>query len=54
MPGRSGFEALLELTSLKDNLKILIVSMYPENQFAERSIKAGALGYLTKVQHPKN
>ncbi len=53
MPGRSGFEALLELTSLKENLKILIVSMYPENQFAARSIKAGALGYLTKGTTPE-
>lgn len=53
MPGRSGFEALLELTQLKTNLKILIVSMYPENQFAARSIKAGALGYLTKGTTPE-
>lgn len=53
VPGRSGFEALLELTQLKTNLKILIVSMYPENQFAARSIKAGALGYLTKGTTPE-
>lgn len=53
MPGRSGFEALLELSQLKTNLKILIVSMYPENQFAARSIKAGALGYLTKGTTPE-
>lgn len=52
MPGRSGFEALLELTQIKTDLKILIVSMYPENQFAARSIKAGALGYLTKGTTP--
>lgn len=48
MPGRSGFEALVELKSLKPGLKILVLSMYPETQFASRAIKAGAMGYLTK------
>lgn len=48
MPGRSGFEALIELKTKKPDAKILVLSMYPESQFATRSIKAGAKGYLTK------
>ncbi len=48
MPGRSGFEALIELKSNKPKIKILVLSMYYRNQFAARAIKAGAMGYLTK------
>jgi len=48
MPGRSGFEALIELKSQMKDLNILILSMYPESEFATRAIRAGAKGYLTK------
>jgi DNA-binding NarL/FixJ family response regulator len=48
MPGRSGLEALIEVKKLNPDLPVLVLSMYPENQFAARVIKAGAMGYLTK------
>jgi DNA-binding NarL/FixJ family response regulator len=48
MPGRSGIDALKELKQIRRDLPVLILSMYPEDQFAARAIKAGASGYLTK------
>ncbi len=48
MPGRDGIDALKEIRRLKPGLSILILSMYPEDQYAVRAIKAGASGYLTK------
>ena len=48
MPGRDGLAALKELRQMKPDLPILILSMYPEDQYAVRAIKAGASGYLTK------
>ncbi len=52
MPGRSGLDALIEARKLSPSLPILILSMYSENQFATRVIKAGAMGYLTKGSSP--
>ncbi|MCX8056950.1 MAG: response regulator transcription factor [Ignavibacteria bacterium] len=48
IPGKPGFETLIQLKMLNPDLKVLILSMYPESQFASRAIKAGAKGYLTK------
>ncbi len=48
MPGRNGIEVLKDIKELKPSLPVLILSMYPEDQFALRAIKAGASGYLTK------
>lgn len=52
MPGRSGLEILKQLKSDKPYLKILILSMHPEEQYAVRALKAGAAGYLTKESTP--
>ncbi len=49
MPGRGGLEVLKELRSERPRLPILILSMYPEEQYAVRALKAGASGYLTKT-----
>lgn len=49
MPGKNGIEALKQVLKDKPRLKALIVSMYPEDQFAMRALKAGAKGYLTKT-----
>ncbi len=49
MPGLSGLETLKLLKSQKPNLRVLILSMYPEEQYAIRAIKAGAYGYITKA-----
>lgn len=54
MPGKNGIDALRQLLKDKPQLKALIVSMYPEDQFALRALKAGAKGYLTKTSGPDN
>ena len=48
IPGRNGLELLEELHSLKPSLPVLILSAYPEQDFAVRALKLGAAGYLTK------
>jgi two-component system, NarL family, invasion response regulator UvrY len=48
MPGRDGLEILKELKSEKPKLAVLILSMYPEEQYAVRALRSGAAGYLTK------
>jgi two-component system, NarL family, invasion response regulator UvrY len=53
MPGRSGLEILREVKTLRPALPILILSMYPEEQFARRALRAGASGYLTKESVPE-
>ena len=52
MPGRNGLDILKQLKSEKPDLKILILSMHPEEQYAIRALKAGASGYLTKESTP--
>ncbi len=48
MPGKSGLEVLKELKIVKPKLPVLMLSIYPEGQYAVRVLKAGASGYLTK------
>lgn len=48
MPGRSGLDALSQIKQTKPKLPVLILSMYPEDQYALRALKAGASGYLGK------
>ena len=48
MPGRSGLDALHQLKQSSPKLPVLIMSMYPEDQYALRVLKAGASGYLGK------
>jgi len=52
MPGRSGLEILKELKGENPKLPVLIVSIYPEEQYAVRAFRAGASGYLTKASAP--
>jgi len=52
MPGESGLVIAHEITTRHPHLPILIVSMYPEEQFAIRAFRAGAAGYLTKTSAP--
>jgi DNA-binding NarL/FixJ family response regulator len=49
MPGLNGFETLKLLKRQKPRMRVLILSMYPEEQYAVRAIKAGAAGYITKA-----
>ena len=48
MPGRSGLDALQQIKEIAPRLPVLIMSMYPEDQYALRVLKAGASGYLGK------
>jgi len=48
MPGRSGIDLIKQIKKERPKLRILILSMHSEAQYAVRAIKAGASGYLTK------
>lgn len=48
MPGRNGLDVLTEIATQYPGTKVIIFSMYPEDQYAVRTIKAGASAYVTK------
>ena len=48
MPGRSGIELIKLIKAERPKLRILVLSMHSEQQYAVRAVKAGASGYLTK------
>ncbi len=48
MPGRGGIELIRQVKAEKPKLKVLILSMHSERQYAVRALQAGASGYLTK------
>jgi DNA-binding NarL/FixJ family response regulator len=48
MPGKSGIELIRQVKAEKPRLRILVLSMHEEHQYAVRAIRAGASGYLTK------
>lgn len=52
MPGRGGLEVLAALREEGSSVKTLVVSMYPEDQYAIRCLRAGARGYLNKAGEP--
>ena len=52
MSGRNGLDIIKEIKNRDSKVPILVLSMYPEEQFALRTIKAGASGYLTKNSAP--
>jgi two-component system invasion response regulator UvrY len=52
LPGRGGLEVLASLRESDSPIKVLMVSMYPEDQYAIRCLKAGAQGYLNKAGDP--
>ncbi len=54
MPGGNGLEALKQIKQDHPQLPVLILTMFPEDQYAVRTIRAGAAGYLTKRVHRKN
>jgi two-component system, NarL family, invasion response regulator UvrY len=53
LPGKSGLELLTELKQQRPELPKLILSAYPEDQYAMRMLRAGASGYLTKDRTPE-
>jgi two-component system invasion response regulator UvrY len=52
MPGRGGLEVLAALREEGSPVKALVISMYPEDQYAIRCLRAGARGYLNKAGEP--
>ncbi len=48
MPGLSGIDLVKRLRAEKPKLRLLVLSMHGEHQYAARALKAGAAGYLTK------
>jgi DNA-binding NarL/FixJ family response regulator len=52
MPGRSGMELIKLVKAEKPKVRILVLSMHQETQYAVRAIKSGASGYLTKESAP--
>jgi DNA-binding NarL/FixJ family response regulator len=52
MPGRGGLDVLKDLRAQKPSLKVVVLSMYSEEQYAIRSLRDGASAYLTKGSAP--
>ena len=52
LPGKNGIDILKALKEDHPRLKVLMVSMYPEDQYAVRAFRAGAFGYLNKASAP--
>jgi two-component system, NarL family, invasion response regulator UvrY len=52
MPGRSGLDVLHALKEEGSPVRVLVVSMYPEDQYAMRALRAGAFGYVNKGGDP--
>jgi len=53
LPGRTGLDLLGQLRREHPKLPVLVLSMYPEDQYAARVLRAGASGYLTKESAPE-
>ncbi len=53
LPDRNGIEVLKQIKDDKPELAVLMLSMHREDQYAIRSLKAGAAGYLTKQSAPR-
>jgi two-component system, NarL family, invasion response regulator UvrY len=53
MPGGSGLDVLKQIKQDHPQLPVLILSMYPEDQYAVRTLRAGAAGYLNKESAPE-
>ncbi|MFZ4758488.1 MAG: response regulator [Burkholderiaceae bacterium] len=52
LPGRSGLDVLHSLAEEATRVRVLVLTMYPEDQYAIRALKAGAMGYLNKSADP--
>ena len=53
MPGRNGLEVTQELRTLRPGLRILVLSVHTERQYATRALRSGASGYLSKESAPE-
>ncbi|MDP4174194.1 MAG: response regulator transcription factor [Bacteroidota bacterium] len=53
MPNKNGLDTLKEIKLINSDQKVIILSMYSDEQYAMRAFKAGASGYLNKTMAPK-
>jgi len=53
LPGRTGLDVLHVLKDEGNPVKVLVVSMYPEDQYAIRALRGGAYGYVNKAGDPQ-
>jgi len=53
MPGASGLGLLKDVRKIKPQIKVLVLSIYPEESFAVGAFELGASGYLTKESSPE-
>lgn len=53
MPGKSGWDTMLQLKAMHPNIRVIILSIFPEDHYGVRLLKAGAWGYLTKQSAPE-
>lgn len=52
MPGKSGLDLLKDLREIRPEIRVLILTIHPEDRFAIRALKTGAAGYITKESAP--
>lgn len=53
LPGRNGIDLIKEILALRTDARILVMSIHSEREFALRSVRAGACGYLCKDSEPE-
>lgn len=53
MPGKNGLDTLIELQTVRPKLPVIILSIFPEDHYGMRFLKAGASGYLEKAGAPE-
>lgn len=51
-PDGSGLDVLRQIHAFSPQIRVLLLSMYPEEQYAQRALRLGAVGYLTKDSAP--
>jgi DNA-binding NarL/FixJ family response regulator len=54
IPGRDGLDVLKDALTLQPHLRVMIVSVHAEDQYAVRALRAGAVGYVTKETAPQD
>lgn len=54
IPGRDGLDVLKDALSLQPKIRVMIVSVHGEDQYAVRALRAGAVGYVTKETAPQD
>jgi len=53
LPDKHGMDVIKQIKSRQPDIKIIVLSMYPEDQYGMRAMKAGAMGYINKQSAPE-